>query len=161
MKKILTLIALLLTVVGSRAADVQKLVVGLIDGSTIELALQDTPRLSFPDTRLVIESANFSTTIQRYRVTDVHFEGATDVEAITPLHSDGAQWRIDYTRPDEVIVSGPMKGHRVSLYTAGGVLLSQQPASSATQCRVPLSGLTAGVYVISIDGVTFFKISVR
>ncbi len=161
--KLLTLAALLLTSLSGSAADNdrQTLVVSLIDGSSIELALADTPRLAYPGIDLVIESAGFSATLPRYRVIDIHFNNAVEADAIVLPKTDAARWHIDYTQPDEVVVSGPMKGHRVSLYSAGGALIAHQAVASPTQCRIGLSGLPAGTYIISIDGVTSFKISVR
>ena len=163
MKNILITMALLLMSINGRAVvdEGQTLVVSLIDGSSIELSLSDTPRLSFPGTDLVVEASNFTTTMPRYRVIDVRFAGAVDVEGIASPTADAPRWHIDYTRSDEVIVTGPMDGHRVSLYTAGGALLRHQRPSSPTQCRVDVSGLQAGTDIITVDGVTSFKISVR
>lgn len=163
MKNLLLTMALLLMSINGQAAvnEGQTLVVSLIDGSSIELSLSDTPRLRFPGTELVIEATNFSTTMQRYRVVDVRFAGAVDVEGIASPTADAPRWQIDYTRTDEVVVTGPMDGHRVSLYTAGGALLRHQRPSSPTQCRVDLTGLQAGSYIITVDGITSFKVSVR
>jgi len=161
--RFLSFLTMLLLTVGGRAADEQQLlVVNFIDGTSLELALSETPRLQFPDTRIVVEAGTFAAEYQRYRIKDIHFANAVDVDAIVMPQTDSrSQWRIDYTRPDEVIVTGPMEGRSVSLYSVGGARIDRHSAMSPSSCRLSLAGLSAGTYIVSVDGVTSFKIIVR
>lgn len=160
-KKVLTIMAMLLTTVGAAWADSkQLLVVSLIDGSRIELALADTPHLSFPEDRITIQSSQLQTEFMRYRVADIHFEGAVDLGVPQPK-SNSKQVRLDYTRPDEVVVYGNLQGKAARLYTIGGTLLRTLTGTDSGEVHIGTVGLQPGTYVVNIQDVSSFKISVR
>lgn len=158
----LSVFALLLTCTAMRADDEQMLVVSFIDGSEIQLALSDTPRLAFPDDKVTVTAKQFSAEYPLYRVLDIRFVGATDVEGITPAtQDDKSRLRIDYRTADEVVIYGDLSGHTVSLFTVGGSRLKTCSATTGGEVHISTAGLTPGTYIVGINGHSSFKIQVR
>lgn len=162
MKRLLiVLFSLLLTTVGVRADQVKMLVLTLIDGSKIELALAETPTVSFPGYLIHVESSSLTTEFPRYRVMDLYFEGTT-ATGVKAVDDPSKTLRIEYTTPEEVVLRGRLDGRTVSLYTVGGTLLKTIPTTQDMQeLHISTSGLQTGTYIVNINGMSSFKINVK
>lgn len=161
-KKVFVIICLLMATVGVRADEEQMLVVSFIDGSTLELALSETPHLSFPEDKVLITSSRLSAGYPLYRVLDLHFRNAFDVEGIKTIGSDAKQrLRIEYKTADELVIHGNLQGHTISLFNVDGRLLRTVLPVKSDELHINTSDLNTGVYVVTVNGVTSFKINVR
>ena len=162
MKRLLiVLFSLLLTTVGVRADQVKMLVLTLIDGSKIELALAETPTVSFPENLIHVESSALTAEYPRYRVIDLYFEGTTST-GVKAVDDQSKTLRIEYTTPEEVVLRGRLDGRTVSLYTVGGTLLKTIPTTQDMQeLHISTAGLQTGTYIVNINGMSSFKINVK
>lgn len=161
-KKLFTLLALLSVVTGIRADDAQLLVLRLIDGTKVELALADTPHVTFPDNVVQISSDRLTAEYPRYRVLDLYFVGAQDVLSIKSIADANERTiRIDYRSDSELVVYGNIEGRVVSIYAVGGQLLRRLPASHGNEMHISTSGLQTGTYILNINDLNAFKFCVR
>ena len=144
------------------AEERQRLVVSLIDGTTVEFVLGDKPIVTFPADKIHVESATLTADYPAYRVADFHFEDAVDVAIITMVGTASRPHLvIDYHDGNEVVVHGIDGHHAVRLYTANGKLVRTLSASGKEDLHISTVGLAAGVYVVNIQDITSFKITVR
>lgn len=143
------------------ANETKMLVVGFVDGSVIQLALSDTPHVSFPGDNIHVESALLSADYPRYRVVDMHFEGAVDMGILTPKDGNRSPLSIDYRQSGELVIRGDIGSHAVRVYNTSGALIKTIIPSDKSCIRISTAGFGKGVYVVNIQDITSFKIHVR
>ena len=56
---------------------------------------------------------------------------------------------------EDIIFSSLEKGTSISVYSANGMLMMKKNVADAGDCTLSLTGLSQGVYVISVNGQTF------
>lgn len=144
------------------AEERQRLVVSLIDGTTVEFVLGDKPSVTFPADKIHVESATLTADYPAYRVADFHFEDSLNVTGIKTIDTASrSHLVVDYRDGNEVVVHGIGGHHAVCLYSANGMPVKTVAASGEEDLHISTVGLAAGVYVVNIQDITSFKITVK
>ena len=135
----------------TNAAGYDKLNVHLTDGTTMEVVLVSDLKLSFTDTELVAKGTNVELTVPRESIVKfVHTPNQAGIDVVTA----GGMTLSGNTLSFDSLSAGSV----VNVYTASGIQVRSLTAEGAVE--IDLDGLTAGVYVVNVNGVSY-KISVQ
>lgn len=152
LNKVLVLL-MFLTVfsVGTRAAQVETLIVKLKNGSETAFFLKDKPQVKFEGANLIVTSSAGDTTF-----------ALADVLRFTYDKRDASGINETVTEPtgvffkDDVLVVSQLKVNAlVSVYGLDGVLVRQWKAPHAGTFRLSLSELPSGLYLVKVDNITY------
>lgn len=149
LRRLLTVLLLLVAFKASAAADNTSLVVELRDGSTANFLLADKPKITFTAQLMSIVSETFSMDFNRGDVKMYRFvcdDVSTSVE--TPMESNAK------VENNTLLLSGVNDGTAVVIYNANGMVVKQDLAVDGN-CSVSLDGLAAGVYIVTFKNTTF------
>lgn len=143
----------LLTVfcVGTRAAQVETLVVKLKNGSETAFFLKDKPQVKFEGTNLKVTSSAGDTTFALADVLQFTYD-KRDTSGIneTVTEPTGVIFK------DDVLVVSQLKVNAVvSVYGLDGILVRQWKAPHAGTFRLSLSELPSGLYLVKVDNITY------
>lgn len=148
--QVLTAVILLLTLISSSAVHAQRLVVWQKDGNKVSYDLDVQPKTTFTTDELIITTTKTKISfplsqIQRYTYEDIGVS-VNDVKAkgINISH-----------RNDLVVVKGLAKGKSVIVYSIDGKQLIAKRSDGSEHLMLSLSKLSAGVYMIKADEVTY------
>ncbi len=127
------------------------LVVWATDGSKASYALMENPQVTFTETSFVVTFHGEKTSYP-----------LTDIVRITYENVQGTGISELWCSELPFVVSGNFlffstlqAGSMVTVYTAGGVLVQQEFIVQDGSYAFPLSSITSGVYMVSINGVTY------
>ena len=143
----------LLTVfcVGTRAAQVETLVVKLKNGSETAFFLKDKPQVKFEGTNLKVTSSAGDATFALADVLQFTYD-KRDTSGIneTVTEPTGVIFK------DDVLVVSQLKVNAVvSVYGLDGILVRQWKAPHAGIFRLSLSELPSGLYLVKVDNITY------
>lgn len=144
-KLILTL--LLLSVVVTHAQEYSKVVVTLTDGTIRTISLSEKPIVTIANGKLVIKTEMTTTEFDRANVSRFNF--ISDVDGIEEIESDIQDV---YNDGDNLCFSNLPENSLIEIYATDGTLLKRETASGAY--KISLSEISAGVYIVSVNGVS-------
>lgn len=144
-KLILTL--LLLSVVVTHAQEYSKVVVTLTDGTIRTISLSEKPIVTIANGKLVIKTEMTTTEFDRANVSRFNF--ISDVDGIEEIESDVQDV---YKDGDNLCFSNLPENSLIEIYATDGTLLKRETASGTY--KITLSDFSAGVYIVSVNGVS-------
>lgn len=128
-----------------------QLVVWAKDGTQVAYALAEKPKVTFTETDLVITAKGVEVNYSLENMARFTYEDNT-AAAITNLQTGKASVILD----GESLLFPALKANStVSLYSLNGTLVFNKTVQTAGEYSFPLSGLNAGVYVVSVNGLTY------
>lgn len=126
------------------------LVVWAKDQSKVAYALDDEPKITFTETELVIESKTFKVS---YPLEDMdRFTYESQSSGIKDLQTEKETFQIE----GESLIFPSLKANSsVALYSLNGTLILKKTIKEAGEYSFPLSNLMTGVYMVSVNGITY------
>jgi len=151
MKKILLMLLSFSSL--STMADEPKtqLVVWAKDGTKVAYALAEKPKITFTETNLVIAAQGVEVNYMLENMARFTYESNT-ATAITNLKTGKASVRLD---GESLLFPSLSANSTVSLHALNGTLIFNKTVQAAGEYSFPLSNLNAGVYVVSVNGLTY------
>ena len=128
------------------------LVVWKKDGSKVAFALTEKPIVTFSETSLMINSATVSVTYDLEDMAKFTYEDS-ESQSIRNIENDKeSSFKFD----GEMLLFSSLKaGSKVAIHNLGGVLVFSRTIEVAGDYSFPISHLDKGVYVVSVDGLTY------
>lgn len=149
--KLLMLLMFCLSFSAKAEGERTHLVVWSKDGSKVAYALTETPKLTFTDTDLVIDTRTVKVSYSINQLARFTYEANGD-EAIRSIETGDNAFRFD---GDLLLFPSLAAGSTVSVHTLGGSLVLSRTVSAAGQYSFPVSHLDMGVYIVSVNGLTY------
>lgn len=152
MKTKLLAMLLSLTFLSSMANESKTLlVVWAKDGTQIAYALAEKPKVTFTETDLVIKTDSVEVNYSLENMARFTYENEETVP-ITNLQTGKNSFKL----AGESLLFPSLKANStVSLYSLNGTLVLNKTVRTAGEYSFPLSGLNAGVYVVTVNGLTY------
>ena len=128
------------------------LVVWKKDGSKVAFALSEKPIVTFSENSLMINTTTVSVSYDLEDMAKFTYEDPNE-EGIRNIENDKeSSFKFD----GEMLLFPSLKaGSKVAIHNLGGVLVFSRTIEAAGDYSFPLSHLDKGVYVVSVDGLTF------
>lgn len=123
------------------------------DGSKIATyALEGRPKVTFNENRFAVECTGVE--IEYYELEELaRFTYEKDSEtAVKNVLKDGPTFKMNR---ESILFSSLKENSTISIYSINGSLVLRQTLQQAGEYTLPISNLTAGVYMISVNGSTF------
>jgi hypothetical protein len=150
MKK-LSLILLLLCLASVINAETS-LVIWKKDGSKVAFALAEKPEVTFADKSMMINSTTVSVSYDLKDMAKFTYED-TEAEGIRNIENDKVS---SFKFDGEMLLFPSLKaGSSVLIHSLNGTLVFSRTVQQAGKYSFPLSHLAKGVYVVSVDCLTF------
>ena len=128
------------------------LVVWKKDGSKIAFALSERPVVTFGENALMINSTTVSVSYDLESMAKFTYENIDD-SGIKNIENDKAS---SFKFDGEMLLFPSLKaGSTVSIHSLSGVLVFNRTIESAGDYSLPLTNLDKGVYLVSVDGLTY------
>lgn len=128
-----------------------QLVVWAKDGTQVAYALAEKPKVTFTETDLVIKTDVVEVNYSLENMARFTYENDETV-SITNLQTGKSSFKLD----GESLLFPALKANSaVSLYSLNGTLVFNKTVGTAGEYSFPLSGLNAGVYVVTVNGLTY------
>lgn len=133
------------------ADDAPALVVWNADGSKANYALEESPKVTFTETALVVTLHGKATSyplesLSRVTYENVQGTGISDLWNCAPSFS---------VQGNLLVFSALKADSDIAVYTLDGQLLHKERIVTAGRYAFPLSDITDGVYMVSVNGVTY------
>ena len=129
-----------------------QLVVWAKDGTTVAFALAEKPKVTFTNTHMVITTNNADGMEFPLEETTRFTYEPLPVDAVRDILTDNVSFRIDV----ESLLFPTLKANStVSIHSLDGTLVFKKTVQTAGEYSFPLSNLNAGVYVVSVNGLTY------
>ena len=128
------------------------LVVWKKDGSKVAFALTEKPIVTFSETSLMINSTTVSVNYDLEDMAKFTYEDS-ESQGIKNIENDKeSSFKFD----GEMLLFPSLKaGSKVAIHNLGGVLVFARTIEAAGDYSFPISHLDKGVYVVSVDGLTY------
>lgn len=120
-------------------------------GGSVSFLVDDRPMLSFSDDCLLVTSDSVEVSYPLSDVWKYTYEQTAGSSAISDVSYEGTSFSID---GGLIVFSGLNGSNILRVYTLGGLLLEDTTVSTASY-TYSLSSLSAGVYIISMNGMAF------
>ena len=148
LRRLLTMLLLLVAFKASAAADNTVLVVELRDGNTANFLLADKPKITFTAQQMNIVSESFSMEFDRSDVKNFHFvkDDATSVEA--PVEPNAK------VEDNTLMLNGVDEGTVIVIYNTSGLPVKHAVAVGGN-CTVSLDDIASGLYIVTFNNTTF------
>ena len=147
MRKVLMPLFLLLFSSMMLAQEYNNVVVTLTDGTSRTISLSEKPIVTIANGKLVIKTDMSTTEFDRANVARFNF--VSDLVGIDEISSDDNEVIKD---GDNLYFSNLPENSLIKIYTADGSLVKSMTASSAY--IISLAEFSAGVYIVSVNGVS-------
>ena len=150
MKKLLLILFLLCFGLSLQAET--NLVVWKKDGSKVAFALSEEPKVTFSENSLMINTTTVSVSydledMAKFTYEDPESQGIRNIE-----NDKDSSFKFD----GEMLLFLSLKaGSKVAIHNLGGVLVFSRTIEVAGDYSFPISHLDKGVYVVSVDGLTY------
>ena len=129
-----------------------QLVVWAKDGSKVAFALNEEPKVTFNENSLMINSNTVSVSYQLEDMAKFTYEDS-EAQGIRNLENDKAS---SFKFDGEMLLFPSLKtGSKVAIHNLGGVLVFSRTIEAAGDYSFSLSHLDKGVYLVSVDGLTY------
>ena len=147
MRKVLMPLFLLLFSSMMLAQEYNNVVVTLTDGTSRTISLSEKPIVTIANGKLVIKTDMSTTEFDRANVARFNF--VSDLVGIDEISSDDNEVIKD---GDNLYFSNLPENSLIKIYTADGSLVKSTTASGAY--KISLAEFSAGVYIVSVNGVS-------
>jgi hypothetical protein len=147
MRKVLMPLFLLLFSSMMLAQEYNNVVVTLTDGTRRTISLSEKPIVTIANGKLVIKTDMSTTEFDRANVARFNF--VSDLVGIDEISSDDNEVIKD---GDNLYFSNLPENSLIKIYTADGSLVKSMTASGAY--KISLAEFSAGVYIVSVNGVS-------
>ena len=147
MRKIFFVAALMTICFVSHAESYEGILVTLVDGTTTTISFSEKPVIKFQSDKLVVHSDAVSTEFDRLKV--ARFNYVTDLSGVDGI--DRSAVTIG-NNGSTLYLSGLPTDSAIDVYSSDGKLLESVRATG--NHTIEISGLPAGVYIVSINGVS-------
>lgn len=151
MKKLFLILFLIFFGLSMRAEI--KLVIWGKDGSQVAFALSEQPQLHFyEDNTMTVSSLSSEQKFTLSEIRKYTFEGLDDA-GYRNLEDDRAS---SFKFDGELLLFPALKaGSTVTIYAVGGAVVMRKVIETAGDYSFPISHLDKGVYLVSVDGLTY------
>ena len=128
------------------------LVVWKKDGNKVAFALTEKPKVTFNENSLMINTTTVSVSYDLEDMAKFTYEDSGE-EGIRNIENDKeSSFKFD----GEMLLFPSLKaGSKVAIHNLGGVLVFARTIEAAGDYSFPISHLDKGVYVVSVDGLTY------
>ena len=127
------------------------LVVWAKDGSKVAFALSKRPKVTFTETDLLITGKDIDANYPLDKMARFTYE-MVDITAIKDIKTEKVAFRF----AGESLLFPALKANStVSVYSLNGTLVFKKTVLTAGEYSFPLSNLNVGVYLVSVDGLTY------
>jgi len=128
------------------------LVVWKKDGSKVAFALNEKPQVTFSENSLMINSTTVSVSYELKDMAKFTYEDS-ESQGIKNIENDkDSSFKFD----GEMLLFPSLKaGSKVAIHNLGGVLVFSRTIEAAGDYSFPISHLDKGVYLVSVDGLTY------
>lgn len=127
------------------------LVVWAKDGTKVAYALAEQPKVTFTETDLVITANGVEVNYTLENMARFTYEDNT-LTAITNLQTNESTFKLD----GESLLFPALKANStVSVYSLNGTLVFKKTVRQNGEYSFPLSSLNTGVYLVSVNGLTY------
>lgn len=147
MRKVLMPLFLLLFSSMMLAQEYNNVVVTLTDGTSRTISLSEKPIVTIANGKLVIKTDMSTTEFDRANVARFNF--VSDLVGIDEISSDDNEVIKD---GDNLYFSNLPEDSLIKIYTADGSLVKNMTVSGAY--KISLADFSAGVYIVSVNGVS-------
>ena len=147
MRKVLMPLFLLLFSSMMLAQEYNNVVVTLTDGTSRTISLSEKPIVTIANGKLVIKTEMSTTELDRANVARFNF--VSDVVGVDRISSDDNGV---IKEGDNLYFSNLPENSLIKIYTADGSLVKSMTASGAY--KISLADFSAGVYIVSVNGVS-------
>ena len=151
MKKLLSIILMLLPLLASAQEPKSFLVVWSKDGTKVAYALTEKPKITFTETDLVITAEGVDVNYPLENMSRFTYE-ANDDTAIRDLKTDDVSFKLD---GESLLFLDLSPNSTVSLNALNGNVIFSKTVQTAGEYAFPLSNLNAGVYLVTVNGLTY------
>lgn len=150
-KKLLTTLLLIFCI--SVMADEPKsnLVVWAKDGTKVAYALNEEPIVTFTETDLVIIANGVEVNYSLDNMARITYE-TNEFNSIRDLKTNDMLFKLD---GESLLFPFLSTNSTVSIYALNGILVFKKTVQAAGEYSFPLSYLNAGVYTITVNGLTY------
>ena len=128
-----------------------QLVVWAKDGTKVAYALAEKPKVTFTETDLVIKAKGVEVNYSLENMARFTYE-SNENTAIRNLKTDEVSFRLD---GESLVFPSLSANSKVSLYSLNGAPVFNKTIRTAGEYSFPLSGLNAGVYVVTVNNLTY------
>ena len=150
MKKLILFLLILCFGLSLRAET--SLVVWKKDGSKAAFALTEKPTVTFSENSLMINTSTVSVSYDLEDMAKFTYEDSAE-EGIKNIENDKeSSFKFD---GEMLLFLSLMAGSKVAIHNLGGVLVFSRTIEVAGDYSFPISHLDKGVYVVSVDGLTY------
>lgn len=148
LRRLLTMLLLLVAFKASATADNTVLVVELRDGNTANFLLADKLKITFTAEQMNVVSCAFSMEFDRVDVKNFHFvnDDATSVEA--PVEPNAK------VEGNTLMLSDIDDGTAIVIYNTSGLPVKHTVAVGGN-CTVSLDDIASGLYIVTFNNTTF------
>ena len=129
------------------AQEYNNVVVTLTDGTSRTISLSEKPIVTIANGKLVIKTEMSTTELDRANVARFNF--VSDVVGVDRISSDDNGV---IKEGDNLYFSNLPENSLIKIYTADGSLVKSMTASGAY--KISLAEFSAGVYIVSVNGVS-------
>ena len=152
MKKIFLLLALIFVSYNIMAQENNtQLVVWAKDGTKVAYMLSEKPKITFTDTDLVITANDIEVNYALDNMARFTYESNGNT-AIRNIESDEVSIKLD----GESLLFPDLKANSsIAVYTLNGTLVVKKTIRQDGEYVFPVSSLSDGVYMISVNGLTY------
>lgn len=154
MRKVFYLMMLLVKMgnISAMAEDIKtQLVVWAKDGTQVVYALAEKPKVTFTETDLVITTKGIEVSYSLENMARFTYEDET-VTAITNLQTDKS---LVILEGESLLFPALKANSTVSVYSLNGTLVFKKTVQAAGDYSFPISNLNTGVYLVSVNGLTY------
>lgn len=146
--KVITGLILLAALSFSARSEAYTLAVTTVDGQKQQIELNDYPKITMNGGRLVIKSKTATVDFDLQKVVDFKYVDAASVNGVVSGQSVTRQG-------DRLIFKAEDRDLAVSVCDMSGVVVFSRMIQAGDESVFSLSQLTAGVYVVSVNNVSF------
>lgn len=150
MKRLTILLLVFATICGVKADD-RLLKVWQTNGEVLSISLNDEPRTTYADGKLVINTKQSTITIPLKEVLRYTYTGIP-----TGINKPGGTIEASFSKDGETLTFMGLKPQtKIVLYNTSGQMLRHLVADGRNKIQISVSDLVPGIYVVKANGVTY------
>ena len=153
MKKIVTLLLLILGILSVQAEKTLQLVILSKDGTKVSYLLKDFPKISLIEEDIIVASKGVSVTYSVAQTAQFYYE-PIDIEieeGIKDLQTEKMTYRYE---GNAIIFSEVKADSKISMYSINGALLFSKSNIAEGEYILSLDNISTGVYVMKVNEIT-------
>lgn len=128
-----------------------QLVVWAKDGTKVAYALAEKPKVTFSETALVITAKGVEVNYSLENMARFTYE-SDENSAIRNIKTDEVSFKLD---GESLLFLSLGANSKVSIHSLNGTLIFNKTVQMAGEYSFPLSNLNAGVYIVTVNGLTY------